>query len=288
MNLSQHLKTEADVVGIMQETSSAVRRRPLSGPPERKYPTAEFGGFRGVASERAPSIVISHPKKTPLDGSILRQQSAATPLDASRKTAPGSASSRAHVTPRTSEGVCCASLPPGVERVVAGSACSLLLRTNPPCCGKLNWDVSLVSYSHDSHPSAACSPQHGLPVAFVLGTSSGGVQSCSFIATQAGEMVCRARVRGRAMESCLLSVEVVACEASAAASRVYLVHPLPSTDVVLVDQDVSLRLMVRAFAAPAAHAATLSLTASTGQHPRRVRQPLHHAVNPSHTLQACL
>jgi hypothetical protein len=193
------------------------------------------------------------PNKATLEG--VRQQSAAILPTATKKNAPRYAFSRMSGAAEASaaigarEGKCAVSLPEGVEELVAGAACSLLLQTNPPCHARLDWEVSLLSYSDETrHHSGGRRPHEcvGFPVAFVLGTSSGGVQSCSFIATRAGVIVCRARTRGRAMEPCSFSVNVVASQPCALASRVHLVHPLPSVDVVAVGQDVSLRLLVPA------------------------------------------
>jgi hypothetical protein len=196
------------------------------------------------------------PNKTTLEG--VRQQSAATftlPA-ATKKTAPRSAFSRLSVAAEATsaavgarEGKCDVSLPEGVEQLVAGAACSLLLQTNPPSHAKLDWEVSLLSYSDETQQHSGGRRPHecvGFPVAFVLGTSSGGVQSCSFVATRAGVIVCRARARGRTMEPCSFSVDVVASQPCAFTSRMHLVHPLPSVDVVAVGQDVSLRLLVPA------------------------------------------
>ena len=143
---------------------------------------------------------------------------------------------------------CAVSLPRGVTHAVAGIACNLLLQTIPPCNGKLNWEVSLVSYSDESQRNTGRSAQQkpGLPVVFALGACSGGVQNCSFIATQAGVVVCRARARDRAAVPCSFSFRVVASEPSASASSILLVHPLPSIYTVEVGCQVPLRLMVRA------------------------------------------
>lgn len=181
------------------------------------------------------------------------------------------------------------SLPPGVKHVVAGAACSLLLQTHPACYGRLDWDVSLVSYHH-VHQNAARNPQkslgHGVPVAHVLGASSSatGVQSCSFVATQAGVVECRARVRGRALQPCSLSFNVTASEPCDSTSRVYLVHPLPGFDVVLARRPVTLRLMVRLRVLHVQHCCRLTL--QTGQLARCVWQLLPRFPNTSHPLQA--
>jgi hypothetical protein len=238
----------------MQETV-LVRARPLSGPPSRNHLT-NAGGFRGAATERAPlSSVPRNAATLPLSKPPLghskqlegvRQLAAATPLAASRSVAAGPASAR--TTPAASAFSCVASLPRGVTQAVAGTACSLLLRTIPPSDATLNWEVSLVSYSDESQPNSAQSAQQrtGLPVAFALGACSGGVQSCSFVAAQAGTVVCKARVRGCAAAPAAFSLKVVACAPSARASSICLVHPLPSVDTVEVGAQVTLRLMVRA------------------------------------------
>jgi hypothetical protein len=276
----------------MQESDARVRRRPLSGPPERKHQLAQVGGFRGAPNERASSVALLPPHAQ------QGVRAAATPMAASRGTgtisrenAPASTRSRLHTTSGPGEGACSLSLPPGVKHVVAGAACSLLLQTHPPCYGKLDWDVSLVSYHH-AHQHAARNPQkslgHGVPVAHVLGTSSSatGVQSCSFVATQAGVLSCRARVRGRAMQPCSLSINVTASEPCDSTSRVYLVHPLPGEDVVLVRRPVFLRLMVRLRMLHVQHCCRLTL--ETGQLARCVGQSLPRYPYSSHPLQARL
>ena len=141
-----------------------------------------------------------------------------------------------------------ARLPDGVRQVVAGAACSLLLHTNPPSHARDDWDVTLVSYRDELQLSSTrdAHQRTGAPLFFALRASGGGVQSCSFVATHAGVVVCRARIRGRAMAPCTLSIKVVASEPSAAASSVCLVHPLPSIHVVTVGCKATLTLMVRA------------------------------------------
>lgn len=143
-----------------------------------------------------------------------------------------------------------ARLPDGVRQAVAGAACSLLLHTNPPSHARDDWDVTLVSYRDELQLSSNRDAQQrtGAPLFFALRASGGGVQSCSFVATHAGVVVCRARIRGRATAPCTLSIKVVASEPSAAASSICLVHPLPSIHVVSVGCKATLTLMVRACA----------------------------------------
>lgn len=239
----------------MQE-AVPVRIRPLSGPPSRHYQVANAGGPRGAATERAPlsatyrNAATLPPSKPPLFFSKkqegVRQLAAATPLAASRSTAMGSSGSRA--THAANAVACEVSLPRGVKHAVAGTACSLLLRTNPPCDGRMNWEISLMSYSDESQLNNARSVQQypGVPVVFALGTCSGGIQNCSFVATQAGTVVCKARARGHATVPCTFSFKVVASEPNASASSIHLVHPLPSTDTFEVGHQVLLRLMVSA------------------------------------------
>ena len=234
-----------------QETA-AVRVRPLSGPPSRNHYVANAGGFRGNAAEPL-SATFRHggalsSSKPPLKNSKQHQGvvqlAAATPLAASRSTVPGSASCRTSIGERGLE--CVVSLPGGVTHAVAGAACSLLLRTEPASDVRMNWEVSLMSYSEESLRNTGRNPQqNGIPVVFALGACSGGVQNCSFVATQAGIVVCRARARARAAAPCSFSFKVVASEPSASASSIFLVHPLPSIDTVEVGREVPLRLMVR-------------------------------------------
>lgn len=312
----------AHTVLLLQDTRPLVlvHRRPLSGPSSRQNHTAAAGGSVGPAAVRAHSAASSRtkgasalpPSKPPLaDASgpskeSGRQRPAATPLAATKTLVPESAAmTGSRVTLGGSTGVCVAALPAGVKHAVAGAACSLLLQTNPPSHARDDWDVSLVSYREESQSPAALNVQQrvGVPVFFVLRASGGGVQSCSFVATQAGVVVCKARIRGRAMAACSVSIKVVAAQPSAAASSIYLVHPLPSLDSLPVGCKASLRLMVRAlFAACDAkrdrnstsciecsccmRCCHLHVLCVTGQRQGLIRQPLLHSCSTGHTMQA--
>jgi hypothetical protein len=237
-----------------------------------------------ATSRRAAHLPVCKPSlltAKPLDGA--RQLAAATPLAASRSIATSTVGAGSSAAASTV--ACAVRLPRGVKYAVAGTACSLLLQTHPPCEGRVNWDVSLVCYSDEQWLDAAQSAQQhpGVPVVFALGACSAGVQSCSFVATQAGTVVCKARTRGRAAAPCTFTFKVVASEPSASASSIRLVHPLPSIDAVAVGCAVPLTLMVRC---QWQLQRLRCLTPSTGLRPGCVRQPLHAAAALCHPLQA--
>jgi hypothetical protein len=199
-----------------------------------------------------PTPLLNTASKTPLLNTALKtpllNTASKTPLlNTASKTF---VSNSAHVRARnaTITGACVVSLPGGVKHAVAGAPCSLLLRTNPPCDSRLDWEVNLVSFAGDSmqRTSRNFDLSAGVPVVFAIGRSASGVYNCSFVTAQAGTVLCRARVRGRAMQPTSISIKVAASEPSASASSIYLVHPLPCVDVVTAGENASLRLMVRA------------------------------------------
>jgi hypothetical protein len=84
-------------------------------------------------------------------------------------------SNSAHVRARnaTITGACVVSLPGGVKHAVAGAPCSLLLRTNPPCDSRLDWEVNLVSFAGDSmRVCQLCLPLEEAPAEFTTAASS--------------------------------------------------------------------------------------------------------------------